>query len=175
MTETKAKALRKDQEALGPMVKREQILLIGISAPTDNQKEMSGQGVIPAMWQRFLQEGLLEKIPNRVDPSELTAAYHSIESDDRGPYSFLLGARVSGLSEVPEGMVGITVPGGDFLEVTTERGAFQTIGLAAWQRVWASEPIREFRRFEADLEVYSLTDMAQDNSQFKIYVGLETE
>jgi predicted transcriptional regulator YdeE len=81
------------------MVTREELLLIGISAPTDNQKEMSGQGVIPAMWQRFLQEGILESIPNRVDPSELVAAYHSIEADDRGPYSFLLGARVSSLEK----------------------------------------------------------------------------
>jgi predicted transcriptional regulator YdeE len=173
MTETNSSPRKKDQEALGPMVTREELLLIGISAPTDNQKEMSGQGVIPAMWQRFLQEGILESIPNRVDPSELVAAYHSIEADDRGPYSFLLGARVSSLEEIPEGMVGIRVPGGEFMEVTTERGAFQTIGLTAWQKIWASQPIREARRFEVDLEVYSLAEMNPEDSQFRIYVGMD--
>lgn len=171
MTDSKQHSLDAELSALGDLVERQPIHLIGISERTDNARELEGNGVIPALWQRYFQEAIHQIIPNKNDPTRIIAAYHDIERDDRGPYNFFIGTSVTSLTHIPEGMVGLIVPGGRFIEVTTARGPLRSIGLDAWQKIWASELIRKHRHFEVDLEVYDLANMDPDNSQFKIYIG----
>src|ERR1700685_2079239 len=55
---------------MGPkIVEEKEFSVIGIEARTNNAKEMSPNGVIPKQWGRFFKEGILEKIPNKVDPT----------------------------------------------------------------------------------------------------------
>ncbi len=152
---------------------KEAMHIIGISARTSNINEMQGDGVIPDLWRKFLTEKMYDQIPNRIDEQEIIAVYHDIESDDRGPYNFFLGTRVADSAGVPEGMIGITVPAGEYLEILTPRGPFDKIGLETWQKVWASEDFRRRRRFAVDYEVYRLEDVKPDESQFRIVIGVQ--
>jgi predicted transcriptional regulator YdeE len=47
--------------------------LIGIEARTSNRNRPSrpanGRAVIPEPWERFFKEGILDRIPNQLDPS----------------------------------------------------------------------------------------------------------
>jgi predicted transcriptional regulator YdeE len=65
--------------------------VVGISTRTTNAKEMSGKGVIAQQWDRFMKEGLLSKIPNKVD-SNILAVYTDYESDANGAYTYVIGA-----------------------------------------------------------------------------------
>lgn len=67
--------------------------VIGISTRTANAIEISGRGVIGKQWDRFMKEGLLGKIPDRVD-ANILALYTDYESDHSGAYTFILGAKV---------------------------------------------------------------------------------
>ena len=87
--------------------------VVGISSRTSNGKEMSGKGVIPQQWDRFIKEGMLGQIPNKVD-SNILAVYTDYESDANGEYTFLIGARVSSADDVPLGMVARKVPAGRY-------------------------------------------------------------
>ena len=41
--------------------------VIGLAVRTNNKAEATGQGEIPKLWQRFMQEGTAAKIPNRAE------------------------------------------------------------------------------------------------------------
>jgi len=49
------------------VVHQDEFFVVGIEARTTAAKEMSPDGVIPQQWQRFMQEGVMQKIPNRAD------------------------------------------------------------------------------------------------------------
>ena len=61
-----------------------------------------------------MNEGLLGKIPNKVD-SNILAVYTDYENDANGAYTFMLGARVSSTDSVPTGMVAKKIPAADML------------------------------------------------------------
>ena len=87
-------------------VELETMYVVGISADTNNADEMAGRGKIPALWQRFYEEGIGDRIPNRVAPQGVAVLYTDIESDENGPYRIIIGALVKDPVDVPEGMLG---------------------------------------------------------------------
>ncbi len=64
----------KDASMNPKVVKQDGFTVIGISARTSNEKEMTAQGVIGPMWGRLYKENVLEKIPNKAD-SKIVAVY----------------------------------------------------------------------------------------------------
>ena len=53
-------------DTMGPrIVDQKEFSIIGIEARTNNVKEMTGDGVIPKQWEKFIKEGILQKIPNK--------------------------------------------------------------------------------------------------------------
>ena len=61
----------------------------GVTARTNNAKEMSGNGKIGDVWETFLQPGLVVKIPHRIGV-DLVAVYTDYENDHTGHYTYLL-------------------------------------------------------------------------------------
>ena len=102
-----------DVQLTPKIVEKTEFTVVGISIRTSNAKEMSGNGVIAQQWDRFMKEGLLGKIPNKVDPNIL-AVYIDYESGANGAYTFMIGARVSSAEDVPLGMVARKVPAGRY-------------------------------------------------------------
>jgi predicted transcriptional regulator YdeE len=147
--------------------------VVGVAARTTNADEMSGKGVIANQWARFMKEGLLSKIPNRAD-SNILAVYTDYESDANGPYTFMIGTRVSTADDVPAGMVACKIPSGRYAVFTSEKGFVGKVVPEAWSRIWAipkSAPGGS-RAYKTDFEIYDERAADPQNAQVDIYVGI---
>jgi len=83
--------------------------VIGIEARTTNAKEATADGIIPRQWQRFFQEGILEKIPNKIG-GNIYAVYSDYANDHNGEYDYVIGAMVKEGSVPPPGMFKFITP-----------------------------------------------------------------
>ncbi len=162
-----------DKSKQGTEVEKKGLKLIGIKGRTDNGKELKGQGIIPLYWDRFYSEQIICKIPNKSGNGAVIAVYCEFETDDSGPYSFFIGVEVDSFANVPKGMESLLVPGSKYLEISTQRGKLQEIGIQVWQTIWKNQALREKRSFIADLEVYGGDAQDPENARFDIYLGIK--
>ena len=148
--------------------------VVGIAIRTSNANEMSGKGVIPQQWDRFMNERLLGNIPNKVDPNIL-AVYTDYENDANGAYTFLLGARVSSTDSVPPGMVAKKIPAARYAVFISETGFVGKVVPDTWSRIWAVPKGKPGgnRTYKADFEVYDQRAANPQNAEVNIYVGIE--
>ena len=146
----------------------DEVRVIGIEARTSNAKEMTAEGVIGKQWTRFSKEGLLARIPNKAD-SAIVALYTDYQSDKDGAYTFVLGARVSSVKHVPEGMVARKIPAGRYAVFTSDRGPAARVVFETWKRIWAA-PLD--RAYKTDFELYDDRAADPQNTEMSIYVGL---
>ncbi|MCW7470581.1 GyrI-like domain-containing protein [Leptospira kanakyensis] len=149
------------------------ITLVGIKTRTSNAEEMSGNGKIAALWGKFLGEGILSQIPNRIHPSEWMVAYTEFESDETGAYTMLIGASVNKVETLKPGFDSIQIPGSEYLKVPTNWGPISTIGLDTWKTIWSEEQYKKSRSYIADLEIYGANASDPNHSQFDIYLGIK--
>jgi predicted transcriptional regulator YdeE len=157
------------------VVKLQEFSVIGIQARTNNADEMTGDGAIPKQWARFFKEGIADKIPNKVD-STIYAVYTGYASDRNGEYDFIIGMKVSSVSDVPPGMVAKKVPRGKYAVLTSVKGQVAQVVPQAWQRVWGLEDNKQLggaRAYKADFEVYDQRSQNPQDSQVDLYVGLK--
>ena len=150
--------------------------VVGIAASTNNAKEAGPDGIIGKQWQRFMSEGLLNKIPNRVDQS-IVAVYADYTSDAHGEYTLVLGAKVKPVPNptIPEGMVVKTVPAGRYAVFTSQRGPAAKVVPDLWRQIWTyfQSPQNGQRAYQADFEVYDQPASDPSNVQVDIYVGVK--
>lgn len=148
--------------------------VVGIPARTTNAHEMSGRGVISKIWQRFISEQLLEKIPNRAD-SNILALYTNYESDANGAYTFVIGAKVTSAGKVPSGMVAVKVPAGKYAVLTTDRGPTAKVVPEAWTRIWSlsKSQLGGDRAYNTDFELYGPRAADPQKAEVQIYVGIK--
>jgi len=149
--------------------------IIGISARTNNAKEMAGEGAIPQMWKRFYsdKDTSFDRIPAKTDNS-VYAAYTDYASDAGGDFTFVLGARVKPGTRPLEGMVTVHVPAGRYLQFTTEQGSLPTVVPKLWRDIYAyfGQGGTARRAFKTDYEIYE-AGMDPANSTGTIYIGLK--
>jgi predicted transcriptional regulator YdeE len=139
--------------------------VIGISIRTTNENGQSGYD-IPKLWQRFSSEGVLEKIPNKMEPS-IYAVYTEYEGDFMKPYTTVIGCKVADLLTIPEGMVGIKVSGGKFTRFTAKGG--KEAVLSEWMKIWSSD-LR--RSYTSDFEVYGAKAQDPQNPEIDIFIAV---
>jgi CubicO group peptidase (beta-lactamase class C family)/predicted transcriptional regulator YdeE len=147
--------------------------VVGITARTSNPKEMTADGVIGKQWGRLIQEGLIEKIPNKADPS-IVAVYTDYATDHNGEYTFLLGSRVTSDADVPPGMVSKKIAAGKFAVFTTDKGPADQVLPAAWMKINSlpKTAVGGDRAYRADYEIYDERARDPQNLQADIYVGI---
>jgi predicted transcriptional regulator YdeE len=149
-------------------------LFIGIAARTTNAKEMSGEGVIADQWERVMAGGIIEQIPNRAD-ANIIAIYTDYESDANGEYTFLIGAKVTSIDSIPDGMVAKEIPSSRYAVFTTEKGPVWKMVPETWQKIW-STPASEMggeRAFLADFEIYDERAADPQNAGVEVWVGIK--
>jgi predicted transcriptional regulator YdeE len=157
------------------IVQQPEFSVIGIQARTSNAREVRGGGVIPKQWTRFFDEGIADKIPNKVG-STIYAVYTNYASDYNGEYDFIIGMKVSNVSDVPPGMVAKKVPGGKFAVITSAKGPVAQVVPQAWQRVYSLDNNQQLggpRAYKADFELYDQRSQNPQASQVDLYVGLK--
>jgi len=156
-------------------VRLEHFSVIGIEGRTSNAREATAQGLIGKMWQRFQSENLAARIPHRADMN-LVAVYSEYEGDETGEYTYTLGAKVSGVSDLPQGMTVRQVPTGRYAVFTSERGPVAKVVADTWKRIWAERRTGEYARsYQSDFEVYGAEAKDPANSLVTIYVGMRDQ
>jgi predicted transcriptional regulator YdeE len=152
------------------VVATDAFLVVGIKARTTHRIEAVSQTAkIPALWRRVSVEDISSQIPARLSDPAVIVVYADYESDDRGPYSLLIGHKVRTLDHTPRGMAGVSVPAGRYL-CFTFAGPLPGAGTSAtaWQE------IRQFfdlsheheRAYTSDFEVHG-------PDEIKIFVAVK--
>ncbi len=148
----------------------------GYQVRTNNANEMSGHGEIGKLWQRFFQENLGSQIPDRTD-ARLIVVYSDYASDEKGDYSYLLGAPISSVDHLPAGMTFKKIVPGTYAVLTTERGPVVEVLQAEWRKIWNMQPAQlgGKRAFLTDYEVYDERSSNPQDAQVEIHIGLAPE
>ncbi len=125
------------------------IHVIGIELRTSNEEAAQ---TIPPFWQHVAARQVLAGIAGRTDTDVLAVYTHFAHAgiDNQGPYSLVIGARVTPDAPVPDGMLRVVVPASRRAVFAVDRGRPELVG-AAWQRIW-QEPLA--RTCIADYERY---------------------
>lgn len=128
---------------------------------------------IGKLWGRFMADNLINTIPNRIN-NDLYAVYYNIdfthgEKRETLTYDFMIGAKVSDITNLPEGMKAVQIPARTYT-VFTAQGDFQTSVPQAWNEIWQSN-IK--RRFEYDFEHYTedYTQLPEKDRKVDIFIG----
>jgi len=165
---------RKDSTMNPKIADESGFTVIGIEAHTSNAKEMTAKGVIGKQWARFMKENLAAQIPNKSD-SAILAVYTDYASDKDGEYTFILGARVTSATDVPNGMIAKKVQLGHYAIFTSEKGPVAKVVSETWQRIWSipkSSPGGD-RTYKTDYEVYDERAANPENVQVEVHIGVK--
>ena len=136
---------------------------------------MTGNGPISQLWARLASEQFLSEVQHRVD-SRVVAVYSDYESDKDGPYTYLLGAKVSSSKDIPAGMVSVNIAPGTYAMFTGEGGAPAELVVSVWRRIWALEkPDQLHRAYKTDYEVHYPQPDAPANAHVDVYIGVRDQ
>ncbi len=141
--------------------KMEPFQVIGISVRTTNENNQAATD-IAALWGKFMNEKVLETIPNKVD-NTVYSIYTDYESDHTKPYTTILGCKVENLDEIPDGMIGKSIEGGNYLKMSAKGDLMKGLIINKWIEIWGMELDRVFT---ADFEVFG--EKAQNPSDAEI-------
>jgi len=157
------------------VIHQDEFFIVGIEARTTAAREMSPQGVIPQQWQKFFQDGVLQKISNRADEN-IYALYTDFTDKRAGEYSVVIGVKVADKAHVPDGFVLKTIPAGNYAIFQSEKGPAPQVIPAAWMKIADAEDkgrLGVTRTYKADYEVYGAEAMDPQNLRADIHVGVK--
>jgi predicted transcriptional regulator YdeE len=158
-----------------PRVHESSFYVVGYAIRTNNADEMSGHGRIGKLWERFLQQNLGTTIPHRVDEA-LIVVYSDYSSDERGEFSYLLGARVSSVHNLPTELSYRRVVAGEYAVFTTPIGPRVEMLQEEWKRIWRCPPdeLGGRRAFITDYEVHDRRSADPVRAQLEIHIGVQS-
>lgn len=146
--------------------KIESFHIIGISVRTTNEHGQAGTD-IPGLWNKFMSQGVMKKIPNKVDHT-IYCVYTEYEKDHTKPYTTILGCKVESLKNIPDGLMGKTFEEGNYVKRTAKGNLNQGIVFDAWTKIWnANIP----RAFTADFEVYGEKAQNSENAEVDLFIA----
>lgn len=141
--------------------------IIGIAVRTTNENGQAAKD-IPALWNKFMEEGVLAKIPNKID-NAVFSIYTDYESDYTQAYTTILGCRVNSLDDIPEGLIGKSFPANSYSKFITKGNLEEGIVYNEWTKIWNTELDRNYI---ADFEIYGAKAQNPANAEVEIFVGV---
>lgn len=141
--------------------------IIGIAVRTTNENGKAAQD-IPALWNRFMKEGIPQRISNKVN-DEVYSMYTDYEGDHTQPYTTIIGCQVSSIDTIPEGMVAHEVIGGSYVKTSATGDIMKGIVINKWNEIWASDINRAYT---ADYEVYGEKSRDMSNAEVEFYIAI---
>ncbi|RDI39068.1 GyrI-like domain-containing protein [Aquicella lusitana] len=152
------------------------MMLIGLSARTNNQNEMNPQtSKIASLVGHYFSQQIAAQIPARKNPGVTLAVYTDYESDEKGDYTYFIGEEVSSQTLIPAGMQALTIPAAHYQRFTTPVGKMPEVVIEAWQQIWKMSPaeLNGHRSFQADFEVYDQRAADPHHTSLDIYIGIK--
>lgn len=141
--------------------------VIGISVRTTNENGKAGID-IPELWNKFMSENLIEKIPNKID-NTIYCIYTEYEKDYTKPYTTILGCKVSSIENIPNEMVAKTFENENYRKFIAKGNILQGMVFGEWTKIWNTEIDR---KYSADFEVYGEKAQDPENAEVDIYISL---
>ena len=141
--------------------------VIGIAVRTTNQNGQAGQD-IGALWSKFMSEGIVDKIPNKLD-STIFSIYTDYEGDHTEPYNTILGSKVSTLDDIPTGMVGQAFDGGNYGQFVSKGDLTKGVVFGTWTDIWTMDIDRVYT---ADFEIYGQKAQNPTDAEVDIFIAL---
>ncbi len=158
------------------LVTKQTIMLVGLSARTNNKNEMDPQTAkIGGLFGRFFGENISGKISNRKNPGVTLSIYTDYDSDEHGDYTYFLGEEVESFDNVSADLQTLTIPAANYQKFTTVAGKMPDVVLNAWQQIWKMS-VADFngkRAYIADFEVYDARASDPANTSLDIYIGIK--
>jgi predicted transcriptional regulator YdeE len=139
--------------------------VIGIAVRTTNENGQAAQD-IPALWNKLMSEGILDRIPNKIDHS-IYCIYTEYEKDYTRPYTTILGCKVENLDSIPEGMIGKTIEESTYTKYVAKGDLMQGVVFAEWTKIWNSDLDRTYT---ADFEVYGERSLNPADAEVDIFI-----
>lgn len=144
------------------------VSIIGIAVRTANAPG-SAEVDIPALWQRFREEGIMTKIPGIISSDKVYSIYTDYEGDHTLPYTTVIGCEVASLEYIPEGMHGLTLAAGNYQQFSVTGNLFEGLVFNAWLNIWDSGLPRVYT---TDFEVYGPAAQNPEYATVDIYVAV---
>ncbi len=149
-------------------VRIEPFKIIGIRIRTTNENHQANTE-IAELWRYFLENNILENIPNKVDHT-IYSLYTEYESDQTKPYTAILGCKVKDLAEVPNNMVGMSFDGGNYLKSTAKGDLMDGLIVKHWAKIWNLDLDRAYT---ADFEVFGEKANNPSNVEVDFYIAIK--
>lgn len=149
-------------------VKIEPFKVIGIAVRTTNENNQAAED-IPVLWEKFMKENMVEKIPNKID-NTIYSIYTEYEKDHTKPYTTLLGCKVENLDIIPEGMVGKSFEGGNYVKFNTKGNLAEDLVINEWIKIWNMDLERIFT---ADFEIYGEKAQNPEEAEVDILIAVK--
>ncbi len=145
----------------------QEFYIIGISVRTTNA---NGQGAkdIGALWNRFIGEGIAEKIPNK-SGFDIYSVYTEYEGDYTLPYTTILGCKVNSIDEIPDGMIAHQIGNGKYQLFVAKGNLNEGVVVAEWQKIWNSDLVR---KYTSDFEIYGAKAQNPEDAEVEIYIAV---
>ena len=143
-------------------------IVTGISVRTTNENGQAATD-IPALWNKFISEGILEKISNKVD-NTIYCIYTDYEKDHTRPYTTILGCRVEDVSNIPDGMITKILHEASYEKFIAKGNLAEGAVFNEWIKIWNSDLKRTFT---ADFEVYDERSKNPQNAEVDIFIAVE--
>lgn len=123
--------------------------VIGISVRTTNENNQAVKDIAD-LWGKFMNDKILAAIPNKID-NTVYSIYTEYESDHTKQYTTILGCRVENLNDIPEGMIGKFIEGGNYVKLSDKGDLMKGLIVNKWAEIWEMDLDRVFT---ADYEVF---------------------
>jgi predicted transcriptional regulator YdeE len=140
--------------------------IIGIFVRTSNVNNKSLKD-IGDLFGRFISQNISEKIPDKIN-GDIYCVYTDYETDYNGPYTTIIGCKVSSLKEIPIGLIGKTIPESKY-QVYTSTGKLSESLAKTWEGIWNTELDR---RYSADFDIYGEKARDFENAEVDTYVAI---
>jgi len=122
---------------------------------------------IGELFGKFVSENILEKIPSKIS-DDIYCVYTDYESDFNGPYTAVVGCKVSSLTDIPTGLTGITIPESKY-QVYKSTGKLSVSLARTWEGIWNSDLNR---RYSADFDIYGEKVKDFEDAEVETYVAI---
>lgn len=142
--------------------------VIGIAVRTTNENNQAAKD-IPVLWEKFMSEDILNTIPNKIDTA-VYSIYTDYEKDHTKPYTTMLGCKVENLDHIPEGMVGKSFEGGNYIRFTPKGNLAEGLVINEWNKIWNMDLGRVFT---ADFEIYGEKARNPSEAEVDILIAVE--
>jgi predicted transcriptional regulator YdeE len=140
--------------------------IIGISVRTSNTNNQALKD-IGELFGKFMGQNISEMIPNKLT-DDIYCVYTEYESDFKGPYTTIIGCKVSSLNDIPAGFIGRTIPESRY-QVYKSTGKLSISLGKTWEDIWSSELNR---KYAVDFDIYGEKAKDFENGEVETYVSV---